>query len=65
MCSSHLTHLITHAGIALLRPVLCLEALNSVTIQHSGIPSFTEQLAEQFAGQGCGSMLDLYVGYDK
>ena len=48
-----------------LRPVLCLEALNLITIWHSGVPPFTEQLAEQFARQACGSMLDLYIGYDK
>ena len=48
-----------------LRPVLALEALNAVTIRHSGVPPFTEQLAEQFSGRACGSMLDLYVGYDE
>jgi hypothetical protein len=36
-----------------------------VTIQHSGVPPFTEQLAEHFAARACGSMLDLYVGYDE
>ena len=45
--------------------VQSLEPLNKVTIQHSGIPPFTEQLAEQFAARACGSMLDLYVGYDE
>ena len=50
---------------ASLRPVLCLEALNAVTIRHSGVPPFSEQLAEQFAGRACGSMLDLFVGYDE
>ena len=48
-----------------LRPVLSLEPLNQVTIQHSGVPPFTEQLAEHFASRACGSMLDLYVGYDE
>ena len=48
-----------------LRPVLCLEALNAITIRHSGVPPFSEQLAEQFAGRACGSMLDLFVGYDE
>ena len=48
-----------------LRPVLSLEPLNQVTIQHSGVPPFTEQLAEHFTGCACGSMLDLYVGYDE
>src|SRR5258708_19590941 len=47
-----------------LRMVQSLEPLNAVTIQHSGVPPFTEQLVEQFAGRACGAMLDLYVGYD-
>ena len=48
-----------------LRPVLSLEPLNQVTIQHSGVPPFTKQLAEHFASHACGSMLELYVGYDE
>jgi len=48
-----------------LRIVQSLEPLNQVTIQHSGVPPFTEQLAEQFASRACGSMLDLFVGYDE
>src|SRR5271168_1440833 len=48
-----------------LRIVQSLEPLNQVTIAHSGVPPFTEQLAEQFAGRACSSMLDLYVGYDE
>jgi Integrase zinc binding domain/RNase H-like domain found in reverse transcriptase len=48
-----------------LRIVQSLEPLNQVTIQHSGVPPFSEQLAEHFAGRACGSMLDLYVGYDE
>nr|GAT45871.1 predicted protein [Mycena chlorophos] len=48
-----------------LRLVHSLEPLNAVTIQHSGVPPFTEQLAEHFAGRACGAMLDLYVGYDE
>ena len=48
-----------------LRMVQSLEPLNAVTIQHSGVPPFTEQLVEQFAGRSCGAMLDLYVGYDE
>jgi hypothetical protein len=48
-----------------LRMVQSLEPLNAVTIQHSGVPPFTEQLVEQFAGRACGGMLDLYVGYDE
>jgi hypothetical protein len=42
-----------------------LEPLNAVTIQHSGVPPFTEQIAEQFAGHACGGILDLYVSYDE
>ena len=49
----------------LLHIVQSLEPLNQVTIAHSGVPPFTEQLAEQFAGRACNSMLDLYVGYDE
>ena len=45
--------------------VQSLEWLNKVTIAHSGVPPFTDQLAEQFAGRTCNSMMDLYVGYDK
>ena len=48
-----------------LRMVQSLEPLNKVTIQHSGVPPFTEQLAEHFAGRACGSMMDLFVGYDE
>lgn len=48
-----------------LRIVQSLEPLNKVTIQHLGVPPFTDQLAEHFAGRACGSMMDLYVGYDE
>ena len=48
-----------------LRIVQSLEPLNKVTIAHSGVPPFTEQLAEQFAGRACNSMMDLFVGYDE
>ena len=48
-----------------LQIVQSLEPLNKVTIQHSGVPPFTDQLAEQFAGRACGSMMDLFVGYDE
>ena len=48
-----------------LRMVQSLEPLNAVTIAHSGVPPFTEQVVEQFAGRACGGMLDLYVGYDE
>src|SRR5208282_1818630 len=43
-----------------LRIVQSLEPLNKVTIAHSGVPPFTNQLAEQFAGRVCNSMMDLY-----
>ena len=42
-----------------------LKPLNAVTIQHSGVTPFTEQITKQFTGQVCGGMLDLYVGYDE
>ena len=48
-----------------LRIIQSLEPLNKVTITHSGVPPFTDQLAEQFAGPTCNSMMDLYVGYDE
>jgi hypothetical protein len=48
-----------------LRIVQSLEPLNAVTIAHSGVPPFTEQVAEQFAGRACCGMLDLFVGYDE
>ncbi|RPD59381.1 hypothetical protein L227DRAFT_477373, partial [Lentinus tigrinus ALCF2SS1-6] len=48
-----------------LRLVHSLEPLNAVTIAHSGVPPFTEQLAESFAARACGAALDLYVGYDE
>ncbi|KAJ3720248.1 hypothetical protein DFJ43DRAFT_960074, partial [Lentinula guzmanii] len=42
-----------------------LEPLNKVTIQHSGLPPATDELADQFAGYSCGGILDMYVGYDE
>ena len=48
-----------------LQIVQSLEPLNEVTIVHSGVPPFMEQLAESFARQACNSMMDLYIGYDK
>ena len=48
-----------------LRIVQSLEPLNKVTIQHSGVPPFTEQVAERFAARACGSMMDLFFGYDE
>ena len=48
-----------------LRIVQSLEPLNEVTIQHSGVPPFTDQIIDHFSGRACGSMMDLYVGYDE
>lgn len=48
-----------------LRIVHSLEPLNRVTIAQSGVPPFSEQLADTFAGRVCGGILDLYVGYDE
>lgn len=48
-----------------LRMVQSLEPLNKVTIQHSGVPPFTEQIIDRFSGRACGSMMDLFVGYDE
>jgi hypothetical protein len=42
-----------------------LKELNTVTITHSGVLPFTEQLAEQFAGCACTGMMDLFISYDK
>ena len=48
-----------------LQIVKSLELLNKVTIAHSGVPPFTDQLAKQFTGHACNSMMDLYIEYDK
>ena len=48
-----------------LRLVHSLEPLNKVTIQHSGIPPATADIARHFAGRACGGLLDIYVGYDE
>ena len=42
-----------------------LEPLNAITIQHSGVTPFTEEITKQFAGHACGRMLDLFVGYNE
>jgi hypothetical protein len=48
---------------------LCLvhsfEPLNQVTIKHSGVMPFTDQISKHFAGCACGGMLYLYIGYNK
>ena len=48
-----------------LHVVHSLEPLNAITIQHSRVMPFTEEIGEQFAGHACGGMLNLYVGYDE
>ena len=48
-----------------LRIVHSLEPLNQVTIKHTGVTPFTDQIGKHFAGRACGGMLDLYVGYDE
>ena len=45
--------------------VQSLEPLNQVTIVHSGVLPFTEQLVESFARRACNSMMDLYVRYNE
>ena len=42
-----------------------LEPLNKVTIKHTGVTLFTDQISKHFAGRACGGMLDLYIGYDE
>src|SRR5216684_859630 len=42
-----------------------LEPLNCITIKHTGVTPFTDQIGEHFAGCACGGMLDLYIGYDE
>jgi hypothetical protein len=49
----------------LLHIVHSLEPLNKVTIKHAGVTPFTDQIGKHFAGQACGSMLDLFIGYDE
>ncbi len=51
-------------GISL-RIVQSLEPLNAVTIAHSGVTPFTDQIAEQFSALACAGLLDLFVGYDE
>jgi hypothetical protein len=48
-----------------LRIVHSLEPLNKVTIQHSGVPPATEELATEFARRSCMGTIDLFVGYDE
>ena len=42
-----------------------LEPLNAITIQHSRVTPFTEEIAKQFASRACGGMLNLNIGYDE
>lgn len=48
-----------------LRIVHSLEPLNKVTIQYSGIPPASAEVAEGFAGRACVGLLDIFVGYDE
>jgi hypothetical protein len=48
-----------------LRMVHGLEQLNKVTIQHSRVVPIPKHLAEQFGGQSCRGMLDLYVAFNE
>jgi hypothetical protein len=52
-------------GGTVLQIVHSLKPLNAVTIQHSAILPFTDQLAKHFAGRACGGILNLYVGYNE
>jgi hypothetical protein len=42
-----------------------LQPLNAVTIRGTGVPSYTEQLAENCGGQAAYGLLDLFISYDK
>ena len=70
-CTNHQTHPINLGGSASSRRTAScsascsLKPLNQVTIKHSGVTPFTDQIGKHFAGHVCGGMLDLYVGYDK
>ena len=48
-----------------LRIVHSLKPLNKVTIKHTGVTPFTDQIREHFVGRACRGMLNLYIGYDK
>ena len=65
--SSYCSHwfCIVKKDMTSLHLIRSLEPLNTVTIQHSGITPFTEQIAEQFTGCTCGGILNLYVGYNE
>jgi hypothetical protein len=42
-----------------------LEPLNKVMIKHVDVTPFTDQIGKHFTGQACGSMLNLFIGYDE
>ena len=48
-----------------LRIVHSLEPMNGITIRNAAVPPYTEMLAEDFAGRGIYSTLDLYVAFDQ
>jgi hypothetical protein len=52
-------------GGSKLRIVHDLQPLNTLTICDSGVPPYTEQLAENCGGYASYGLLDLFVGYDK
>jgi hypothetical protein len=39
--------------------------LNQITIQHSGVPPVTEEIAAEFTERACIGTIDLFVGYDE
>ena len=42
-----------------------LKLLNAVTIQHSGVPLYTDQITKQFVGHACRGILNLYISYNE
>ena len=68
-CSNSLYHLhwfcVTKKEATDLCVVHSLEPLNAITIQHSGVTSFTDEITKQFASHACSGMLDLYIGYNE
>jgi len=40
-------------------------SLNKHTIQHAGVPPFTDQIAERFSCRACFAMMDLFIGFDE
>src|SRR5258708_136156 len=42
-----------------------LEPLNHVTIKHTRVTPFTDQIGDHFPGPASGAMLNLYIAYDQ